>query len=193
MVRIQHTVTGDMWTYSLDENMQKQGRKEREKRLMQCGAVACLGACVRACVGCVTSCLSRINVHTMTVVSARAEVAGLDRLVHRSQGWVVVSFSADLLGSDRKRFKLGEMKGVHCVVIVILVQHRWWYWQARQAVGVSVIRRLSVDDGILVSSQKHGVALSTGGLRSFNSSTPIYQTGTTITKEMLKIRHWFDF
>ena len=92
------------------------------------------------------------------VVNAGAEVAGLDCLVHRSQGRVVASFSADLLGGDRKRFELGEMEGVHCVAVVVLVLRRG-YWQARQAVGVSVICRFSADDGILVSSQKHGVAL----------------------------------
>ena len=93
------------------------------------------------------------------VVSAGAEVAGLDCLVHRSQGWVAASFSADLLGGDRKRFELGEMEGVHCVVVVVVLVQRRGYWQARQAVGVSVICRFSVDDGILVSSHKHGVAL----------------------------------
>ena len=48
-----------------------EGGKRREKRLMQRGAVECLGVCVRARVGCVTSCLPRTNVHTTTSPSVR--------------------------------------------------------------------------------------------------------------------------
>ena len=40
------------------------------------------------------------------MVSAGAEVAGLDSLVHCSQGRVAASFSADLLGSHRQWIEL---------------------------------------------------------------------------------------
>ena len=40
------------------------------------------------------------------VVSAGAEVAFLDSLVHCSQGRVAASFSADLLGSHRQWIEL---------------------------------------------------------------------------------------
>ena len=40
------------------------------------------------------------------VVSAGAEDAGLDSLIHCSQGRVTASFSADLLGGHRQWIKL---------------------------------------------------------------------------------------
>ena len=40
------------------------------------------------------------------LVSAGAEVAGLDSLVHSSQGQVAASFSVDLLGGHREWIEL---------------------------------------------------------------------------------------
>ena len=57
------------------------------------------------------------------VVSAGAEVAGLDSLVHRSQGRVAASFSADLLGRHRQWIEQEELGrrclrcGMRCVAV----------------------------------------------------------------------------
>ena len=53
---------------SLWEHVLAEGGRRREKRLMQRGAVECLGACVRVRVGCVMSCLPRTNVLNTTAL-----------------------------------------------------------------------------------------------------------------------------
>ena len=97
------------------------------------------------------------------VVSAGAEVAGLDSLIHCSQGRVTASFSADLLGSHRQWIKLWHVTRFNGVAVRVGFCGRTVDGQARQSVGIAMVTCLPEDNVILVSGEKESIPLQASG------------------------------